>query len=168
MATLVGSLATAGGADFFNAGDCAASPYVCATTGTVDTMSMVITASGYATLRLGIWADSAGAPAALLGQTVTTTTTAAGTLNLAMVSNLAVTSGITYWLGALGLGGAGILHCKDGLGSYKGNSGNAALPNPFGTVTFSDASNSMPIAGTGTAGGGGGSTVKQLAALGVG
>jgi hypothetical protein len=150
LAILVGTTTGGGSADFFGDGEAALSRFQCVTSGSVDTLSFTITASTFVGMTLAIYADSAGVPGALLGTSASTAVQTAGTRSLA-VTPVAVTSGTFYWLGMLGAGGNPNYTAATGAGEVHKTVG-AAWPNPWGGAD-SAGSNTLPIAGEGTAGG---------------
>jgi hypothetical protein len=155
MATLVGQTTASGGGDFFAAGDCAASKYVAVASGTAATMSILITGTSFTSLTLGIYSESGStSPAALLAQTSAgaITNNSAGIKTANLTSTLAITSGVTYWLAVLSLGGTMNFNAVPGS-LYEGHSGATTLTDPFGTIPFNDLSNGFPIQADSAAGG---------------
>jgi hypothetical protein len=150
---LVGTTTGGGSADFFGDGEAALSRFQCATSGTVDTLSFTQTASGFTQLRLAIYADSAGVPGALLGTSALTTDQTAGTKSLALTPSVAVTLGTFYWLGIMGTNGSPQYTAASGTGERHKTvgAGATAFPNPWGGADTTG-SNTLPIAGEGTAG----------------
>ena len=148
MATLIGTLTTAGPGDFFLAGECFGSSYVAVASGNVETLTALVSASAYTSLQLAIYADSSGSPGARLGVTNTTSSTTAGNKVLTLTVPVPVVSGTTYWLAWLPLGGSVFFDLVAG-GSYKGHASETAFQDPFGSVTSTNASNRFPILGEG-------------------
>lgn len=151
MAVLLGSL-TASVSDFFSSGSKAGSRWQAAASGDVATITMdgIRAGSTFTSLQFAIYADSAGAPAALLGTTGTTADTSVGSRTLTLGTPVTVVSGTFYWLALLPLGGS--VNCTlDTTGQYDGNAGNASFPDPFGADTFGGANN-IPMIGESAAG----------------
>lgn len=154
MAILVGTTTAGGSADFFGDGEAALSRFQCSSSGTVDTLSFNQTISGFTQLRLAIYADSAGVPGALLGTSAFTTDQTAGIKSLALTPTVAVTSGTFYWLGIMGTNGSPNYTAAAGSGERHKSvgAGATAFPDPWGGAD-STGSNTLPVAGEGTAAG---------------
>jgi hypothetical protein len=136
MAVLLGTNTATGGGDFFGDGDMYGSRYQCVTTGSVDTLRILVGSSAYTALRLLIYSDSGSVPNALLG-TSSATAVDNSAVGLA-VSPVAVTSGLT---------GGGQRGKNIGVGVTTG-------PNPWVTAGDGTSADGIPIQGEGTAGGG--------------
>ena len=169
MATLVGQTTATGGADFFGAGDLAASKYVASNSGTAATMSILLrAASSFTSMALAIYADNgSNAPGALLGQTSAITDTTAGVKTASLTAGVAITSGTTYWLACLALGGNLDFNDVPG-GLYQGRSSASSFTDPFGTIAWNDLSNGVPIQADSAAGGGATITAVPAGATGAG
>jgi hypothetical protein len=146
MAVLLGSLTVDGSGTFFNSGDVGGSRWQAVASGSLATISAPILASGFTSLGFAIYADSAGSPAARLGTTVTTSSTAAGTKALAMVAPVAVTSGTFYWLALMPTGGSvDLTQQATGSLSYKTAAG--SFTDPWGTSTDTGVGGNLPMLG---------------------
>lgn len=160
MAVLMGSTSTAGGSnDNFITGEASITRVQCVTSGSVDTIAMYWrNSANYTTPVYGIWADSAGSPSTLLGQTVGIVTSPGDGVKSAAISGspVAVTSGTFYWLGFLWLstGPNSNNTVIPGLG-YRAETGLAALPNPWNPAGDSTNTAGHPIQAEGTASGAG-------------
>ena len=162
MAVLIGTTTAGGSNDFFAAGEVAYSNHVAAASGDVATMSVLIRASAFTSLKLAIYSNAG----ALLGQTDAITSNTAGVKTANMVAPVTVASGTTYRLAWLPLGGS-IDYTNTATGSgwhYRG--GQSAFPDPFGTPD-GDSGTGLPIQGDSGAGGGG-AVSHLLGSLGVG
>ena len=105
--TLIGKDTQAtGAADNTGGGDAIAQPYVCSSSGTVDTLHFFETTaadSGMANVELGIFADNAGVPGTLLGSGTVAGSPPANAwvdcpITAASGQSLAIVSGTKYWL----------------------------------------------------------------------
>ena len=134
MAVLAGTTTTGGIADFFGAQDMAVTQYTAVASGTLTTLSAPFTSSG-ANIQFLIYADSAGAPGALLDQTGSVAT-ANSTVSASVVNGASIVSGTAYWLGFICSTGTVNLTNRPS-GGYVGRSGEASIPNPFGAQEFS-------------------------------
>jgi hypothetical protein len=154
MAVLLGTNTATGGGDFFGDGDMYGSRYQCVTTGSVDTLRILVGSSAYTALRLLIYSDSGSVPNALLG-TSSATAVDNSAVGLA-VSPVAVTSGLFYWLFLLPTGGNANLTLVTGGGQRGKNIGVGVTtgPNPWVTAGDGTSADGIPIQGEGTAGGG--------------
>lgn len=153
MTVLVGQLTTGGASDIFNSGDIAQTKRNAAASGTADTMKMVVASSPGCSIALLCYADSAGAPGVLLGQTAATAVVS-GTMSISLVGGFAVTSGVDYHVSVL-VSGATLNLTDSTPGGYSGRGSVVSVPDPFGsTAGFSDATNSLPITVEGTTGSG--------------
>lgn len=156
MTVLLGTTTAGGAGDLFGANDITVTRRQASASGNIDTMRGTFTTSAGCNVTFVLYADSASAPAGLLGKTspvsvVAGTGTTAGT----MLTPVAVTSGTFYWIGVWVQGAT--LNLNDNpAGGYTYRSGQVAIPDPFGTPTGSDATLSTPVTGedTGLAGGG--------------
>jgi hypothetical protein len=156
MTTLAGSTTTTGANDFFGTGDLGMTKWTAAASGTCDQMSVAVRSGTYTSVTLAIYSDSAGVPNALLGQSNPITSTTVGLHSASMVSNVAITSGVVYWLAILPLGGVYNFTGASGASGYRGKSGQSAFPNPWDTVSnFSDPGAAVPISADATGGGAG-------------
>jgi len=162
MAVLLGTLTTGGAGDLFNALDVTVTRRQASASGNVDTMRGVFTSSPGASVTFVIYADSASAPAGLLGKGAGVAVTV-GTVSDTLLVPVAVTSGTFYWVGFWATGAT--VNLTDATpGGYQGRSGQASIPDPFGTLSFSDATNSLPVTGedTGLSGGTGSGPVSTF------
>lgn len=152
MAVLLGTLTTGGASDFFVANDLTVTRRQASASGSVDTMRGVFTNAGAGPVTFVLYADAASAPAALLGQT-SSVLSAVGTVSATMLSPVAVTSGTFYWVG-FWVATTTVNLTDSTPGGYSGRNV-GSIPDPFGSVGFSDATNSLPVTGedTGLAGG---------------
>jgi len=146
MTVLAGSTAGGGTNDFFNSGDLPASPYTTVAAGTPDQAQVVIrSGSTFTSLTIGIWADSSGNPGAKIGQFTAITDNTAGTKIVGGYTGSALTLSQAIWVGALTLGGA-FNDTGNSTGSgYKGRTGQASLPDPFGATDFADATATLTL-----------------------
>jgi len=168
MAVLIGTTDQTGAANtfFFDASQ-DATKRTCDTSGTLESLTMVVRNSSVSmSLKLAIWADSAGAPGALLGQTdVVSGTAAVGTFEVTadLLATVALTSGTDYWLGFLAYG-ATFNAVNSGTAGTRGRNltaGTSSPANPFGSHDYT-LTEGMLIRGDGTASGGGGGTEDQF------
>jgi len=145
MAVLIGTTNTAGGGTtfFFDAAASVTRRQAVAS-GTAQTMSMFVrvSASGMF-VKLGIWADSAGAPGALLGLTDQLTGLGAeATLTANLAATVAITSGTYYWLGFVASGATfNTTLVADAPAGYRGRNltaGTTTAPDPFGSPDFNN------------------------------
>lgn len=150
MAVLIGTTDTTGGsADSFGAGEIAATKRNAAVSGSVDTVFIVIRASGFTSLRIAIYSHNSGTddPSALLGVSDAITSNTVGEHSAAMPSPVAIVSGTDYWLGILPIGGFMDYTSTAIVGNYDFLGGGfSVFPDPWGT-TASDAPRALPIRG---------------------
>jgi hypothetical protein len=151
VAVLAGQLTTGGAGDLFGATDIVQTARTAVATGTADTLKIVLASSPGSSITLMVYADSAGAPAALLGQTASTAVIA-GTNSLALLSNITITNAVVYHLAML-VAGANVNLTDSTPGGYSGRTGVGAVPNPFGSTSgFSFPTDSLPMTIEGTVG----------------
>jgi hypothetical protein len=151
VAVLAGQLTTGGAGDVFGTTDLVQTARTAVATGTADTLKIVLASSPSAFITLAVYADSAGAPAALLGQTASTAVIA-GTNSLALLATFTVTNAVVYHT-AMYVTGATVNLTDSTPGGYSGRTGVGALPDPFGsTAGFSQATNSLPMTIEGSTG----------------
>lgn len=160
---LLGAQTLFTGPDSDAAGDSEAFQSTASASGTLDTLAVYVDSSTTATsLSLGLYADSAGRPGALLTGASTTTVTSSA-WNVLSVPPVAVTAGTRYWIALLSTGGT--LRFRNGSGCTSVNNSQrnlSALP-----ATWSSGSTwpTCPISAygsssSGSGGGSGGSTAS--------
>lgn len=102
MTVLVGITSSGTTGDFATGGTTVAWDHVASATGSLVKISCQtkVANAGSATWRLGIYADSAGSPGALLGvgNVDTGTPTGTGLFSAPISPAVAITNGVTYWL----------------------------------------------------------------------
>jgi hypothetical protein len=153
MTVLLGSIDTTGGSGgFFTPGDTFGSRFECSASGTVETLSIQAGSSGYSSLTLAIYADSAGVPGARLGTSASTALDNA-LVSLAVSPGVAVSSGSFYWLFELVAGGNLNLTMRSS-GGFRGKAGVTSYPDPWNTSGDSTFTAGLPIQAEGTEGGG--------------
>jgi hypothetical protein len=118
--------------------------------GTADTMKATLATSASAFVTAVAYADTASAPGALLAQSAATAVVN-GTNTLTLLATFPVVNATFYWLG-FWVTGATVNLTDNTPGGYRGRSGQASIPDPFGTLSFSDATNSLPVTLEGTVG----------------
>jgi hypothetical protein len=140
VTVLLGRTSAGATADFTTSDTTAAWSFVAAASGNLKYIfSQTQVANTATAVKLGIYADSAGAPGARLGfASVDDLTTANGTgvARATLSSTVAITSGTTYWLAWSSLGDTRNFQ-GDSAGSYKETDTARDFPDPFGTATTS-------------------------------
>jgi hypothetical protein len=112
-ALLVGTPAVQPNADSNPAGLAEAFQYTNAQAGTVTALSLYVDSGNTATRAVvGLYADNAGAPGALL-TSGTITAPVAGQFNQVSVPSAAVTAGTRHWIAVLGPAGSGMVRFRD-------------------------------------------------------
>jgi hypothetical protein len=126
---LLGTQTVQGNLDSNATGMAEAFQYTAATSGTVNKLSVYLDASSTASrVVVGLYADNAGNPGAVLAQG-TITAPVAGTFNEVAVSGAAVTAGQSYWIAVLAPTGAtGTVQFRDvGSGGNTQTSASSTL-----------------------------------------
>jgi hypothetical protein len=154
MAVLIGNNAASGqGTTFFPDDSACISSFVAAASGTVDTLSAWTSGNaGDVNVTLLIYADSAGSPGALLGQSVLIVGGVADTvISGAMVSNVAVVAATTYWLGFhVSSSGSQFNSRWFASGGFRYDDGYATPPDPWDMTGNSTGTEGLAIQGDGT------------------
>lgn len=146
MTVLAGSIAGGGTNDFFNSGDMPVSPYTTVAAGTPTQAQINVRASStFTSLTVVIYADSAGSPGSKIGQFTAITDNTAGTKIATGYTGSALSSSQSIWLGALALGGVWNDTGNSSGGGYKGRTGQASVPDPFGTADFTDTTAALTL-----------------------
>lgn len=142
MATLVGQTTAGTSGDTIPAGGVSAYSFVASATGTATKMwaQFKVANAGLSNLELGIYANAAGAPGALLGSGARGTDPGSGLFSLDLAPTVSIVSGTTYHLAFLGVGEA-LDYQGSASGSYREDLARATLPATFvvdaGPFTFS-------------------------------
>jgi hypothetical protein len=136
MATLAGSVAQGGAADFIGSGDVFATRYQAVASGTVDQVQVAVrSGSTFTSLNFAVYSDSASVPNVVLPSTVTAAVTSntAGTKTGAWASGPAIVSGTFYWLAIWAVGGGWNFTGNAGVSGYRGKNA-AAFTSPWNTT----------------------------------
>jgi hypothetical protein len=128
-------------ADSLSTGQSEAWPFTASGSGNAGSLSLYLDGSSTAAgVLVGLYADSSGAPGALLA-TATISSPAAGGWNTAnFASNSAITNGTSYWIAVLGTGSGSVVIRDRSPGGTCNARVNAApnnwtsLHNPFGSL----------------------------------
>lgn len=113
--------------------------YLAPLTGEIDELEAWIHAQPDVDMRMGIYADAAGEPGALLAQSVELLSTPTGQwVAFALVAPLAVTGGVHYWIAGHAANTKDALNPGSGLETnlarrLRSVSYASGLPDPFGT-----------------------------------
>lgn len=130
----------------FNTNIMQASNFTTSTAGTISaiTVNMRNVVSGSDTISVALYADSSGAPGALLAssgtQTISITSSGGDNLNTISIPTTSVSASTTYWIAFNTSGDDQFWHNPSGSGhfiKYLAHA-NTSWPNPFGTPTGSD------------------------------
>lgn len=97
-------------------------------------------ASGSVSVQLGVWADSSGAPGALLALSdalaVTQTTESELAFTFSGANQIVIVNGVPYWIGPTwALPGVTMTWSRDAVGVGNAKTVNSQAPNPFGTTS---------------------------------